>query len=93
MSFATMQWHLCACMCTRHPFRETTTSSLSLFLQTPVMMLLIMIAMMMKITMMMAMVMIISIMMHLADDEIRVQLQELLTTRRQLLFKELGSVQ
>ena len=30
---------------------------------------------------------------HLADDEVRVQLQELFINFRQLLFKELGSVQ
>ena len=54
----------------------------------------IMMAMVMKITMMMtAMAMIITMMTHLADDEVRVQLQELFINFRQLLFKELGSVQ
>ena len=43
--------------------------------------------------MMAMMMMMITMTTHLADDKVRVQLQELLITPRQLLFKELGSVQ
>ena len=51
-------------------------------------------AMVMKITMVMtAMAMMIAMMTDLADNEVRVQLQKLLITPRQLLSKELRSVQ
>ena len=48
---------------------------------------------MMTAVIMMAMMMMITMTTHLADDKVRVQLQELLITPRQLLFKELGRVQ